>query len=260
MGILDELHSRLVHSPLTRRYQYRALRRLRRLARCPDAYSDLYELAQTTRPAAILDVGSFVGETIARFLDELRVPIYGFEPTPASFRKLQERYADRPLVRVFDVALCDREGTVDFFSNAGAQTNSLLDNDVGNERSWKEFAEHVGKLTVRATTLDAWAAEHLPAGRLIVKADVQGAEGLLLDGGRKTFAERVIAFYTEVQLDAMYTGQCGFGELHRRITDEFSFSLRNVYPCMHDGRGRAVQLDALWVNERLLIPDGEMDA
>ena len=56
--------------------------------------------------------------------------------------------------------------------------------------------EHLAEVQVQAITLDDWAEKFEPQGMLLLKADIQGAERLLVMGGKKTFAQRVAAFYT----------------------------------------------------------------
>lgn len=213
----------------------------------PDAYGDLLEIIRAHRPAAILDLGSFQGETVARFRDECRIPVHAFEATPGSAAILRERFKTDPLVTVHQVAVSDRIGTATMFSNANPQTNSLLDNAAGNRESFGEATAHVDAFEVKTTTLDEWLRIHWPRGPLVVKADIQGGEGLLLDGGLEAFSHRILAFYSEAQIEPMYQGQADLWTLHRRLRDEFRFALRQIYPCMINGSGKAVQTDALWV-------------
>ena len=151
------------------------------------------------KPAAVLDVGSHVGRTVERFADELdNVPIHAFEPTPSSAAALRLCASRLRHVSVHELALGDRAGVVPLFLNRFDQTNSLLDNARGPRSSQTELAEHVGRVDVRVATLDEWCAAELPAGDLVIKADVQGAEGRLVAGGRGVFgAGRVVAFYSE---------------------------------------------------------------
>jgi FkbM family methyltransferase len=258
MSMLRAAHDRLIGIPWWRRHQRRLSRWVKRAAGSPDAYGDMFAIARAIRPAAILDIGSYIGDTIERFLDELSIPIYGFEPTPDSFLKLERRFGGNPQVRVFNCALANREGEESLFCNENPQTNSLLDNDAGNVRSFFDETKHVGATRVKVRTLDAWASGNLPSGGLLVKADVQGAEGRLLDGGDATFRNRVMAFYAEAQLCPMYKCQTAFFELNERLTKDYGFCLHNVYPCLHDKYGRAVQIDALWIKESVLLqPDGQ---
>jgi len=246
----------LIRIPWWCRYQRRLSRHIKHAVGGADAYGDLFALAGKNHAAAILDIGSYTGDTIVRFLDELSIPIYGFEPTLESFLELERRLGKNPQVRLFNCALSNRDGVETLFCNENPQTNSLLDNDTGNTLSFPAFTRHVETMQVKVHTLDTWVSRHLPNGRLLVKADVQGGEGRLLDGGKSTFRDRVLAFYAEAQICPMYKGQTTFFELHARLTNEYGFCLHNVYPCLHDKYGRAVQIDALWVKEEVLLRQG----
>lgn len=252
MTNLLALNRLFLRIPRWRRHHRRLTRALKSSIGVPDAYGDLFAVVRRTGASAVLDIGAFVGETVERFTDELDVPVYAFEPTPRSFEVLRARFAGRRNVHLFDLALSDRAGEAALHCNANPQTNSLLPADERGAGSFAEHTESREVATVRTQTLDAWAAEHLPSGRLVIKADVQGAEGRLLDGGRESFSLRVVAIYSEAHLSPIYRGQISFTELHERLTGEFGFVLHNVYPCMQDAAGRAVQLDALWIKEEAL--------
>ncbi len=254
MSVLHSIHSRLIKIPGWRRSQRRLSRRAKALVGTPDAYGDLFSIARIIDPVAVLDIGSYIGDTIERFTDELGAKVYGFEPTPETFEKLERRFSDNPQVHVSNCALSNREGTQTLFCNNNPQTNSLLDNDIGNERSFLEDTKHIDTMQIEVRTLDGWCSHHLPSqGDLIVKADVQGGEGRLLDGGQETFRSRVKAFYGEVQLSPMYKDQNSFADLNDRLSGDYGFSLYNMYPCLRDSFGRAVQVDALWVKDDLLV-------
>ncbi len=226
--------------------------RLKRTLSVPDAYSDLEKLVNRTSPDAILDIGSHIGGTIARMLEFASLPIHGFEPTSESFARLNKRFENHPLVTLHNVALSNQTGQATIHCNANEQTNSLLDNDSGNSVALAEQTKHLGRQTIATMKLDEWASEHVPNQKLIVKSDVQGAEGLLVAGGMETLHDQVIAIYSEAQIAAMYEGQTDFCSLHKTLTDELGFVLHNIYPCFHDQSGRALQTDALWIKEDFL--------
>jgi FkbM family methyltransferase len=250
--MLHAMNRMLLGNSITRKYQYRLIRKIKKIIGYSDAYDDLFRIARRVQPSGILDIGSYIGKTINKFLDELNIHVYGFEPTPDSYKVLKERFGHKKQVSLFNCALSNVDGKQKFFSNKNPQTNSLLDNDIGNESFFDEYSHHVESETVDVMTLDTWASRYLPVGKIIIKADIQGAEGLLLDGGAHTFSDQVIAFYSEAQIYPMYKNQTSFFELHSRLTKEFCFFLHNIYPCFHDKYGRAVQLDALWVKEKFI--------
>ena len=105
---------------------------------------------------------------------------------------------------------------------------------------------------VDVVRLDTWAAAQMPGGYAIIKCDTQGAEAQVVRGGLRFLREQAIAFYGEVMLDGMYEGQASFQELRDLLEGDSGLVLRNIYPCLHDREGRAVQFDALWVQPQAL--------
>src|SRR4029453_9884075 len=215
-----------------RRWWRRAGRARNRLLGKPDAWVDLLAVCRRMRPGAVLDVGAHVGWMVERCADELsRVPIHAFEPTPQSAAALRRRAARLRNVTVHEIALTDRAGVLPFFLNRFAETNSLLDNVQCPGNSQTALAEHVARIDVCATTLDDWCAAEAPGCDLVIKADMQGTEGRLVAGGRRTFAERrVAAFYSEVLFAPMYEGQSSFCELHETLTVNHGLALWQIYP------------------------------
>jgi len=246
--ILRTIHKTLVSNRFTRKAQRQLVTRLKNAMGYSDPFEDLERIVASCRPAAILDIGSHVGKTIARIREFSReIPIHGFEPTPETFERLANRFRFTEDVHLHGVALSDCDGTALMHCNQNEQTNSLLSNGIGNRCALKEATRAVREIEIPTIRLDRWFRESDIDGQLVIKCDVQGAEGKLLDGGRQTFSNHVIAFYSEAQIAPMYEAQIAFDELHRRLTTEFNFELANIYPCFRDRSGKALQTDALWV-------------
>ena len=253
--MLRWIHGQLVKFPLTRGPQRRLARRLKQLLGCPDAYGDLVSICRKARPAAVLDIGAFYGETVLKFLDELpSMPIHAFEPTPAPAAALRQRMKTFSNVTVHQSALADKTGTLTFHLNAADVTNSLLENAFCEYRPFEEWQAHVGQIEVEALKLDDWAAKFVPEGKLVMKLDVQGAEGLVIAGARNLLAAgRIIAFYSEVCLIPQYEGQATFDQVDD-VMRQAGLVLFNIYPCGKDATGRAVWTDALWVRPDDVLP------
>jgi FkbM family methyltransferase len=220
------------------------------LVSCPDPYPVLAALYRKVNAVAYLDIGSHQGYTVLKLLDFTPgAKVHAFEPTPQSAAILRSAVAHHPNVTVHELAISDKTGRTTFFLNAGTMQNSLLDND---ETPFADVQAHVSQIDVQTVALDEWAARHEPVGTLLVKADVQGAEAMLVAGGRQTFAQRVAAFYTEVCLVPQYKGQADFWDLHRTMTQELGFVLYEIYPCGKDATGRAAFTDVMWVKPDVL--------
>ena len=223
------------------------------LVYCPDAYWSLAAIHRKVHPVAVLDVGAHTGAMSRKIFDLVPdAKIHAFEPTPASVQKLRQSMADRRNFYVHEIALCDKTGPVSFFINVGDQTSSLLENAAVSDNAFAHCQAHDKQVQVKGMTLDDWASENESTGQLLIKADIQGAEKLLVAGGRNTLAERVPAFYTEVCLLPQYKDQTPFWELHQTLTAELGFVLFDIYPCSKDDLGRAVWTDAMWVKPEIL--------
>lgn len=243
--ISRKIHNYLINNELTRKHQYRLLGSLRKLLGCPDAYADIWRHIAIVKPDGVLDIGCYKGETIARFLEETRLPIDCFEPTPTSYEFCVKRFSSSKRVRVYNLALSDKSGIMKLNENKNPQTNSILEANPDAEFGDRLDLEKTTKVNV--TTLDDWAIENKREGKYFVKADIQGAEEKFIRGGHKFIANNVTGIYSEVQLSSVYQGQGDFFSVNRILTKGLGFKLLNIYPAMKDHKGYAAQCDAFWV-------------
>ena len=214
---------------------------------------DLAKLANLAPNVTYIDIGCHHGHTIQRFLDIAGpVPVVGFDPSEANLRVAKATVRSKAPFTLVQAALGDEDGRRQFFTNANEQTSSLLPSAAGNLRSFPQDTRTVARADVEVMRLDSWAASQMPKGRAIIKCDTQGAEAQVVRGGIQFLKRQAIAFYGEVMLDSMYEGQATFQELRALLEEECGLVLRNLYPCLHDREGRAVQFDALWVQPAVL--------
>jgi hypothetical protein len=119
-----------------------------------------------------------------------------------------------------------------------------------------DSSRHVGSTTVQVRKLDDWFATSglKPGARLVVKADVQGAERQMIEGGRRTFVENVAVFYTEVSIGSLYKDQASMRDL-LGVMEELGFIVYQLYRTRSTPSGRALWCDAMWLNTRLVKLD-----
>jgi FkbM family methyltransferase len=180
------------------------------------------------------------------------VQIHAFEPIPDNFSKLEARLSGLPRVKLHRLALGRDTGTISMFQNVNSQTSSLLENGDDNTRFFGDDTSHAGLIAVPIQTLDSWIAEYPEYSSLFVKADVQGAEGLLISGGLETFRTKVDAFYTEISLGDLYRGQADLFNVHQLLTSSTPLRLFQLYRTRSNDSGRALWLDAMWVKDDVL--------
>jgi FkbM family methyltransferase len=104
---------------------------------------------------------------------------YGFEPIPASFQALENKYKNRENCMILNLALSNEKGTSSFNHVVSNPSYSGL-----RKREYDKKDEEDQTIQVETDLLD----NVIPAGLKIdlIKIDVEGAELLVLEGARKT--------------------------------------------------------------------------
>ena len=227
---------------------------LQRVAGYTDPFFDIAKLSRSSGTQMFLDIGCHHGDTLLRFIEAgVKCPVAAFDPLPQNLAKAKSKLDSHSGITFNQVAISDIDGTARFFVNKNDQASSLLENAQGNLEAFTDATKHVAFIDVRTVTLDNWFASLINGpSSVIVKCDTQGAEGKVIRGGIRTIRENVVAFYGEVMLGSMYEGQASFAEMRQLLEYECGMVLTNIYPCLHDDLGRAVQMDALWVKPEFL--------
>jgi FkbM family methyltransferase len=162
-----------------------------------------------------------VGAHEAEELDRLRYNFSRsrflcFEPNPASYERLVEKFGGLPEVTISKLALSDKRGTAKFFEPELAGNGSLLEPDLKQWALNNQITERkMATFEVTLSTLDE-EAKDLPQIDLLWM-DVQGAEGQVLKGAELTL-QRTRSIFLEVALvQSPYKGALLFPELQRML-------------------------------------------
>jgi FkbM family methyltransferase len=155
-------------------------------------------IKRLARPGmVVLDIGANVGLHALNFANQVRPggKVYAFEATEFAHRKLARNAALNPSLDLEPLHLAlSNEG------KAGVE--------VDFRSSWRSDGSRAdsGKSIVDFARLDDWVAERQLSRIDIIKLDVDGYEGLVLDGARDT----VSRFHPDFLIEA-WTGQYGTG-------------------------------------------------
>jgi FkbM family methyltransferase len=184
---------KLFELPVIRSALYRVGRKLYRYARReeenhPSTNGEywLLDLAVTNAKAGALtmfDVGANMGDWTAQARECLlrhgrKGMTYAFEPTPSTFKVLNQRFWGDTSIRAIPLAVSEEPGEQTFYVVAEmAGTNSLVDGEGG------------AKTAVQVTTVDAILAEHRIEHVTLLKSDTEGNDLAVLRGGAQSLAE-----------------------------------------------------------------------
>ncbi len=175
-------------------------------------HRQIVELLQKPNPV-ILDIGCNDGTDTRRFLRLCpKAQLYCFEPDPraaARFKEYMNLYLDK--VRLFEIAISNRNGTIDFHPSNGDGSAKEWDQSGSIRRPKNHLVEHDWvrfdrPISVETRRLDDWCSEANLNKIDFIWMDVQGAEADVISGGTQTLSNTRF-IYTEYSDHELYEGQ-----------------------------------------------------
>src|SRR5205823_8479985 len=139
-----------------------------------------------------------------------RAKIYAFEPDPRALMKFKHNIRD-PRVQLIEAAVGSYDGKGEFHVSSGLPPGLGADEkaqfpfgwDLSGSLKAPKTHKHVWPwckfertITIPVMRLDTWARQNRVDAIDFIWADTQGAEGDLIEGGRKTLTKSRY-FYTE---------------------------------------------------------------
>lgn len=128
----------------------------------------------------IIDAGAFIGDSALIFAPLTSRKVYAFEPMPANYELLLKTIEMNALTNVVPCNLALGETLGKISISPSTSSNGSCSTQFKNDAF-----SYANTIEVQATTLDEFVNEHdLRVG--LIKADVEGAEQLLLRGAMET--------------------------------------------------------------------------
>jgi FkbM family methyltransferase len=181
-------------------------------------------------PGVIIDAGTYDGADAARFKQEYPLArVLAFEACPDNFYAMKSRgWAVAQGVEIYQLALCDTDGTIAFNSNSDlnfpghfGQSGSILTPTDRIDQKWRGGTGAIrfkAPRSVPASRLDTFCASHGIEAIDLLHMDVQGAESRVIDGMGE-FRPKII--FLEIDETAEVSGYLGAtprAELVNRLT------------------------------------------
>ncbi len=200
----------------------------------------------------ILDVGAQYGQNALQYhRDFPRARIFAFEPAPDNLARTRAAIAGKEdRIEAIGAALGEAVGELELNLNSHDGTHSHL--AIGDVRYWQEPATTLGKITVPATTVDAFARERGLIEIDILAMDIQGSELLALRGAREALDAGGIGMIAlEVTFKPIYRDIPLFWETGEFLAG-FGYNLYGLYDCTYAPSNSKVLswADALFVGPR----------
>lgn len=188
----------------------------------------------------IVEIGCNDGSNTMWFLDLFENPtIYCFEPDPRAIARFKQKVGERPNVTLFELAISDREGFVDFYQSGGRRDNEWIvktmpqgwDLSGSIKQPYRHLRVHPlvtfdQKIQVPTVTLDSFCEQHGIGSVDLLWMDVQGAEFEVFGGATRTLASTRL-LYTEYSNQELYKGQRGLRDMVKYLR---GFSVVRRYP------------------------------
>lgn len=214
------------------------------------AFVDQERLLRNTVGEApvIFDVGAYTGQVALQYRSMFpAAEIYCFEPFPDTFSVLKNKVEQDPKINCYPIGVSNEAGRQTIQSNAHAGTNSLLKTDAAAKDNWGSgLLETLEQLEIEVATLDGIVERHGIERIDLLKMDVQGAEYLVIQGGKQSFAAGLVRYvYTEIIILPTYEGQLPFDQM-LKLMDDNGFDLYGLYNLNKDRHGQLRQVDAIF--------------
>ena len=203
-------------------------------------------------PTTNFDVGAAVGRLSAAYLALFpAATLHAFEPHPESFAHLTQRLGADPRVRLENVAVADRTGTLAFQVNRLPYTSSLLARPSAARRYYPGRDGPQQRIDVPVVTLDDYCRRHGIPRIDIVKLDIQGGEMAALRGMEGLLREsRVDAIFTETFFVPHYEGAPLLHDLWAHLQAR-GYGLFTLFPTREGRNGQLRLGDAIFISAAL---------
>jgi FkbM family methyltransferase len=156
-------------------------------------------------------------------------------------------------VRVFNVAVGDKDGRVILHKNNYDATHSLLPFNSDEINRWADANDfhETGIEEVDQIALDTFCDTHAIAKIDILKLDTQGGEMMAFEGGQKKLSYQAIgAIFCEVEFRQLYKSQPLFWDITEYLISHGYHFLNFVSPKVSE-MGVLSWADAIFINDRL---------
>jgi FkbM family methyltransferase len=205
-----------------------------------EIYNLLPQIIDTRAVRVVMEFGAYRGEDTVHLRRTFpNAQLYSFEPDPRNVGEMR-RNGSADQTTLVEAAVSDRDGSASFHlssaelsiapqwvSDAEYSGSSSLKRPLGTSdvHPWLRFDATV---VVPTLTLDTFVRERGIEHIDFIWADVQGAEDLMIAGGKAALSHASL-LYTECTETSEYEGQIGLEEILERLPGPWEVIQRFPY-------------------------------
>lgn len=205
------------------------------------------QMLERIRPDIVIDAGANKGQFALASLAAGAGRVISFEPLTSEADLFTRNLGDDPRVTLHRFALAETAGEATFHIADRPDSSSLL--PIGSGQTKAFSVSEASTVTVQLRRLDEVLQAEALDGEVLLKIDVQGAEGRVIAGASGLFPS-IRYVYAEVAFVELYSGQPLAGDLIRML-DDAGFALRGVYNTVYSPTYGPTQADLLFENRTL---------
>jgi FkbM family methyltransferase len=211
-----------------------------------DPFHDLSALLADRKTQVTFDVGANIGQTIEAISTALpHAIIHAFEPLPAAFGQLRQKYGQNRNVHLNNMALGAQPGQLELMENSLPMMSSFLEPG----KDW--FGKIERRTPVDVGTIDNYCAQNNISRIDLLKSDTQGFDLEVLKGAGKMLSDgRVRLIFLEIIISDMYKNVPQFPQVEDFLRSK-GFELWLLYP---SGilNGRSTHTDAIYMHKSIV--------
>lgn len=211
-----------------------------------DAWQDIANILKDkhTDPV-VFDVGANIGQSTLLIRQLLpSAIIHSFEPSPSTFKELQQRVGDDNRANLWNVGVGSTNGALQLLENSQSDMSSFL---VQGSMGWGRVTRQT---QVPVVTVDRFCRSNGIGYVHLLKSDTQGYDLEVLRGAQTMLASsRVGLIYVEFMFCELYKNQPSLAVLLNFLKD-YGFELVGIYHQRYL-QGRLGTADLLFIHSTL---------
>ena len=197
-----------------------------------------------------IDIGAYIGE----YIDYAKIwfpeaSVYAFEPLEDSYKILLEKTKKMNDVKVFNVAIGEKNESSQIYRSSYAPSSSLLPMAVLHKKAFP-FSSGSTKQIANVKTLDSIFQDLPLKPNIFIKIDTQGYEDKVIKGGRKVIQKSSI-IQLEVSFETLYKSQPLFHDIYIQLY-KLGFDFHGMHnQILNPSDGNILQAHVYFINRYL---------